>query len=419
MIFDKAKVNHCHPHPHRNTQYLSLHKSDSILNSDMQTFLKPLGLVLCAAGFFSACRAEELPTTIPALRENGAFGFPQKDAKVFFDNPTLRFSIWNNDQYFFAQAVLWTDDDASLGKTPDNRDIGDWSVLMLSVDADANITPKVDRVYLLDPWPGMGGMYYQTVLGLRTTTGIQSDTKGRGAVRYVKMADGKMVRVDTYLIPLTEISRRVGDKIRLVYWGSSPKPPLTVNSAGFSYRGNYYSWKIPRWQYNAYVLAKGADIDLSQVPDGSKDVSLPAQKAVPMPKVGETAPEISAKDWLNSKQPLTLAGLRGKVTLVEFWATWCGPCVQCIPHLNELQHKYAGQNFQLVSLVLEGHQTMDPFLTKHQVEYPIGLDSSSLDDYGITAIPHAFVIDQNGKIIWSGHSASPEMDTVIAKALAL
>jgi hypothetical protein len=62
---------------------------------------------------------------------------------------------------------------------------------------------------------------------------------------------------------------------------------------------------------------------------------------------------------------------------------------------------------------------MDPFLTKKHVEYPIGLESNSLDDYGITEIPDAFVIDQNGKIIWHGNSGSPEMDRVIAKTLGL
>jgi thiol-disulfide isomerase/thioredoxin len=104
---------------------------------------------------------------------------------------------------------------------------------------------------------------------------------------------------------------------------------------------------------------------------------------------------------------------------VDFWATWCGPCVEGIPHLNELQRKYSGKNFQLLSFVEEGHQTMDPFLIKRHVEYPIGLESSSLVDYGITEIPEAFVIDQNGRIIWHGNSASSELDKVIAKAVVL
>src|SRR5437762_471423 len=107
-------------------------------------------------------------------------------------------------------------------------------------------------------------------------------------------------------------------------------------------------------------------------------------KKVTMPEVDASAPEISVKDWINLKAPLTLASLRGKVVLLEFWATWCGPCVQGIPHLNELQRKYAGKNFQLLTFVEEGHQTMDKFLKRTPVEYPIGLESTSLEDYGIS-----------------------------------
>jgi len=382
--------------------------------------VKKCFFILCALTIVNVCGAVESLKTVSELRENGAFDFPQKESKVLCDQPTLRFSIWNNDKYLFAQAILWTDNDGSLGKTPDNREIGDWSVLMLDLDADGKSIKNVDRDYMLNPWPGMEGLHYDIELGEGSTTGINSDSKGRGSIRYLKTLDGKQIRIDTYLIPMLEISRHVGDKIRLGYWGSSPKPPLTVNSTGYERAGkNYYSGNIPRSEYHEYVLAKGHEIDATQVPEGRNDISLSTHKNVPMPKVGEAARKISAKEWINLKDPLTLADLRGKVVVVEFWATWCGPCIEGIPHLNELQRKYSGKNFQLLSFVTEGHQTMDPFLTKRHVEYPIGLESSSLEGYGITEIPHAFVIDQNGKIIWHGNSGASEMNKVIAKALGL
>ena len=136
-----------------------------------------------------------------------------------------------------------------------------------------------------------------------------------------------------------------------------------------------------------------------------------------MPKVGELAPDISAAEWINLRAPVTLKELRGKVVLIEFWATWCGPCIEAIPHLNELSEKHDEKDFQLLSFVEEGHKTMDKFLNRKRVKYPIGLESTSLDAYGITGIPHAFVIDRNGRVKWQGHSASPEMDAILAAEL--
>ena len=382
--------------------------------------MKKFFMILCASAMSHVGHSDEPKNTVAELRQNGAFGFPQNEAKVLCDRPTLRFSVWNNNKYLFAQAVLWTIHGASLGTNRYNQEVGDWSVLMLDVNADGKSTPNVDRDYMLNPSPGEDGLYYVVELGLRNSTFIKDDSKGRGVIRYLKTSDGNMVRVDSYLIPLAEISRQVGDELRFAYWGFSPKPLVTVNSAGYqAAKTNYNRWDIPRSQYHEYILVKGGEIDTTQIPEGQKDVSLATHKTVPMPKIDEMAPEISAKEWINLQKPLTLANLRGKVVVVDFWATWCGPCIGSIPHLNELEHKYSGESFQLLSLVQEGHQTMDPFLTNHQVDYPIGLESSSFDDYGITAIPQVFVFGKSGKIIWSGDSASPEMDKVIAKALGL
>jgi thiol-disulfide isomerase/thioredoxin len=169
--------------------------------------------------------------------------------------------------------------------------------------------------------------------------------------------------------------------------------------------------------HHEVTLAEGADTDPTRVPEGRNDILISKRKSLPMPKVGQLAPEISAGDWINLKAPVTLKDLRGKVVLVEFWATWCGPCVEAIPHLSELNEKYPAKRFQLMSFVEEGHKTMDKFLTRKSVKYPIGLESNSLEDYGITGIPHAFILDRSGRVLWHGYSADPEMEKILAAEL--
>lgn len=121
------------------------------------TLVSLLAATVCTA----APVTTELPSTLAELRKGGAFGFPQAQAKVLCDSSSLRFSVWNNQEYLFAQAVLWTDDDSCLGKSEENREIGDWSELMLDLDADGKSTREVDRDYMLNPWPSMSGLQYQ------------------------------------------------------------------------------------------------------------------------------------------------------------------------------------------------------------------------------------------------------------------
>lgn len=218
-------------------------------------------------------RNQEQPQTVPPaadayvpeLRVTGAFGFPQGDARVLCNRPALHFSVWSNNQYLFAQAVLWKDDDSSVGKDADGNPLGDYSHLMLDLDDDGKETPGVDRVYRLNQRPYTPGLHHAICMGSGGTTGDRSDSAGRGAIRYVETSTGKRVRVDTYLIPLAEISKRVGDKIGLCYYAYSPKPHFVINSVTFD------TW-IPRNKFQEYHLTvRGASIDVTKVPEGRED----------------------------------------------------------------------------------------------------------------------------------------------------
>lgn len=94
----------------------------------------------------------------------------------------------------------------------------------------------------------------------------------------------------------------------------------------------------------------------------------------------------------------------GKPTVVEFWATWCPPCVQSIPHLNQLYAKY-GSAIQFVGMTSEDAATVQKFTRTNPIRYPVGYDvgNALASEYGVRGIPRAFVFDADGKVIYDGH----------------
>jgi len=96
-------------------------------------------------------------------------------------------------------------------------------------------------------------------------------------------------------------------------------------------------------------------------------------------------------------QPLTLAG---KVAVVNFWATWCVPCIQEIPTFNKLHQQYASKGVSVtgISMDEEGAARVQPFLKKHPMEYPVALGNESLNaQFQLEQLPVTVIYDRNGK----------------------
>ncbi len=119
--------------------------------------------------------------------------------------------------------------------------------------------------------------------------------------------------------------------------------------------------------------------------------------------IGDAAPELKLEELLQvpAKTEITWAALRGKVVLIEFWATWCSPCVEAFPHLNEMVDKLGSdKDFVFLSITDEKRDVVEPFLKKKPLKTWIGLDAdrSASDAYGVFGIPHTVIVDRQGKI---------------------
>jgi cytochrome c biogenesis protein CcmG, thiol:disulfide interchange protein DsbE len=124
-----------------------------------------------------------------------------------------------------------------------------------------------------------------------------------------------------------------------------------------------------------------------------------AAKGGPAGTAGSTAPAFTLTD-IDGK-PLSLAGYKGKVVLLDFWATWCVPCQAEIPHFVEFQNNYAAQGFQVVGISMDdGPDPVHPFYQQYKMNYPVAMGSTQLaESYGgILGLPVTFLIDRDGRI---------------------
>jgi peroxiredoxin len=134
---------------------------------------------------------------------------------------------------------------------------------------------------------------------------------------------------------------------------------------------------------------------------------------------GAEAPDFVLNDI--SGKPVRLSDFRGKVVLLEFWATWCAPCVMAIPELNELQEKYLDEDFVMLAVSADDDiEALESFYEEYHITYPVLFDDKGVNnDFGIYSLPTSIIIGKDGKISKRHMGYAPDvLDELVSEALA-
>jgi len=139
---------------------------------------------------------------------------------------------------------------------------------------------------------------------------------------------------------------------------------------------------------------------------------------------GVIFPDFSAKD--TAGQPLSLAQYKGKIVLVDFWATWCPPCRDEIPNVVKVYQKYHAQDFEVIGISLDKEGDGDKlaaFTKENGMVWPQYFDGGFWENklvlkYGVSAIPATYLLDGHGRII-ALDLRGDALDAAVAKAIAL
>jgi thiol-disulfide isomerase/thioredoxin len=130
-----------------------------------------------------------------------------------------------------------------------------------------------------------------------------------------------------------------------------------------------------------------------------------------MDHVGARAPEWIDLQPLGSAPP-SVASLRGKVVLLDFWATWCGPCRLLMPRLSAMQARYGAQGLRVVGLTTDPAPRVADFTAKMGVAYAVGVDphGATSSAYDVSVLPTLYVIDKAGVVRDVATGFDPDRD---------
>lgn len=143
------------------------------------------------------------------------------------------------------------------------------------------------------------------------------------------------------------------------------------------------------------------------------------------PRIGQPLADFTLPDLRG--QPVQLAALRGKVVFVNVWATWCPPCVEEMPTIQQLYERLHGRGLEVLAVSLDalGAQVVGPFMQNYRLTFPTLLDTKNLVQrlYHTTGVPESFIVDKHGilvdKMVGPRDWAHPQIIAQLERLLAM
>jgi thiol-disulfide isomerase/thioredoxin len=329
-----------------------------------------------------------------------------------------------------------------------NKNTGSIVLKFIGPDGQALAAAKVYQHYYVREGKQLGGEYICDENGLSNLAGdkiFKSDWQKKNGVVLYGLFDNKLAGFSA--ITTNDLSKTLEIKLTPTCRVYGKIKSTDLNNLGQEVNGTAAEFDL--YKYRLTVISKNGDFEFF-LPEASyklyvsgirtyikdEDVNITAdQKELEMNfdlpadrlayLIGKQAPELQKmKGWINSK-PIKLADLRGKVVLLDFWGTWCGPCVQVIPELIELHEKYHDKGLVVIGIhddSMNSVKNLEKEIKKlskalwdgKKIPYAIALDGggrckiegtertasgATTAAYGIQAFPTMVLIDKQGKVV--------------------